>query len=243
MPAYTRDDAAAAVAHSLSYAETLRELGLRPAGGNHRTLRTHLERWGISTDHFDPNAGKRRSGRLRATPLTDILVEHSTFSRGHLKERLYASGLKRPQCELCGQGPEWQGNEMALVLDHVNGVGDDNRLENLRIVCPNCAATLDTHCGRNLTLRGERKCANCQKLYRPKTVRQRYCSQVCGRTWGSGRERPEFRKVPRPSHADLLHELNEFGFTGTARRHGVSDNAVRKWLIAYERTAVERSAA
>jgi hypothetical protein len=37
---------------------------------------------------------------------------------------------------------------MSLIIDHINGVGDDNRLENLQIVCPNCAATLDTHCGR-----------------------------------------------------------------------------------------------
>ena len=48
------------------------------------------------------------------------------------------------RCELCGQTESWRGRTMALILDHVNGVPTDNRLENLRIVCPNCAATLDT---------------------------------------------------------------------------------------------------
>lgn len=50
---------------------------------------------------------------------------------------------------MCGQGEEWNGKKMSLILDHINGVHNDNRLENLRIVCPNCNATLDTHCGKN----------------------------------------------------------------------------------------------
>jgi protein-arginine kinase activator protein McsA len=64
---------------------------------------------------------------------------------------------------------------MALVLDHINGVADDNRLENLRIVCPNCAATLDTHCGRNKPL----VCPTCETVFRRSHRRQRYCSHEC----------------------------------------------------------------
>lgn len=76
-----------------------------------------------------------------------VLCEHSTCNRLHLKRRLYKEGLKQRRCELCGQNEVWRGRAMALILDHVNGVHDDNRLQNLRIVCPNCNATLDTHCG------------------------------------------------------------------------------------------------
>ena len=72
----------------------------------------------------------------------------STYGRQHIKRRLLAEGLKEPRCELCGQGEIWQGKPMSMILDHINGVRDDHRLENLRMVCPNCAATLDTHCGR-----------------------------------------------------------------------------------------------
>jgi HNH endonuclease len=87
--------------------------------------------------------------------------------RGSLKRRLYATGLKQRRCELCGQGEDWRGRPMALILDHINGVATDNRIENLRIVCPNCASTLDTHCGRNLRLIQDRTCEECGASYRP----------------------------------------------------------------------------
>jgi hypothetical protein len=75
-------------------------------------------------------------------PLEEILVDNSTYSRSNLKMRLYEEGLKEPRCELCGQGENWRGKYMGMILDHINGVRNDNRLENLQIVCPNCAATL-----------------------------------------------------------------------------------------------------
>ena len=62
---------------------------------------------------------------------------------------MYKEGLKNKKCELCGQNEEWKGKHMSLILDHINGINDDNKLENLRIVCPNCNATLETHCKGN----------------------------------------------------------------------------------------------
>jgi hypothetical protein len=116
---------------------------MRPAGGNGKTLQHYaVNVWGISTEHFDQNG--RRTTR-RGQPLDQILVVNSTYNRGSLKRRLYAEGIKERRCELCGQDEEWRGRPMALILDHINGVATDNRLANLRIVCPNCAATFDTH--------------------------------------------------------------------------------------------------
>lgn len=147
-PRYSRRQVQEAVDRSRSLTQALLRLGLRPAGGNHETLRKLIAHYDISTAHFDPNWANRASRTSTATPLSEILVERSHYSRAYLKQRLYDEGVKSPRCEMCGIGDTWRGRRMGLILDHINGVPTDNRIENLRIVCPNCAATLDTHCGR-----------------------------------------------------------------------------------------------
>jgi hypothetical protein len=191
----------------------------------------------ISTTHFDANAGIRESARDRGRPLSEIMVAGSTFHRGHLKRRLYREGLKEPRCELCGQDEEWRGRKMALILDHINGVATDNRLENLQIVCPNCAATLDTHCGRNLPRRElEVECERCGKRYLRQRPEQRYCSRACGTRYARvPGARLATRKVERPPYEQLVREVAESSYVAVGRRYGVSDNAIRKWLRAYER--------
>lgn len=167
------------------------------------------------------------------------MVEGSRYSRNHLKERLYREGLKERRCEVCGQGELWQGRRMGLILDHVNGVRDDHRLANLRILCPNCAATLDTHCGRKNRLETpERECLRCGRDFRPRYARQRYCSRECGTRAPNpnrGVPRPEQRRTERPPYDDLLREIAQSSYLAVGRRYGVSDNAIRKWVRQYER--------
>ena len=201
------------------------------------TLKAWAERWSIPTEHFDPDAARRRALRRTPIPLEDVLVLGSTYSRGKLKERLYESGLKHPVCELCGQGQTWKGRRMALILDHVNGDARDNRLENLQIVCPNCAATLDTHCGRKLARPLEaHPCKRCGRTFMPKDRRQRYCSRDCGQRWDrSGRSLPGARRAERPPYEQLVAEIAATSWSAVGRKYGVSDNAIRKWIRAYER--------
>jgi hypothetical protein len=125
---------------------------------------------------------------------------------------------------------------MALILDHLNGNSTDGRLENLQIVCPNCAATLDTHCGRkNRRDRTPRACIWCGGDFIPKYPTHRYCSHACGiQSRGPREPRPDRHKVERPPYEQLMAEVESMSFVAIGRKYGVSDNAVRKWIRRYE---------
>ena len=179
-------------------------------------------------------SGALARGWRTPIPLTEVLVVNSNYSRGTLKQRLYAEGLKVRRCELCGQGEGWRGRSMSLILDHVNGIPTDNRIENLRIVCPNCAATLETHCGRNLK-RG-RDCAVCGQPFLPSRRDQKHCSLNCGgHSKGKRAAARARRKVERPPYEQLMAELAATSYLAVGRKYGVSDKAVRKWVRLYER--------
>lgn len=230
------------MAGSRSWAETLRKLRYATAGGNWQTVQKYCRIWSISSDHFDSDAAALEGLRRCAatpTPLSAVLVEGSAYPRSSLKRRLFNEGVKQRQCELCGQGGMWRGRRMALILDHVNGVPNDNRLENLRIVCPNCAATFATHCGRK-NQRPNRRCLLCGKEFRAKRREQRYCSRTCGRS--VGRRLGLARRVAaRPPYEQLMREIAETSYLAVGRKYRVSDNAIRKWVRFYEREIERRS--
>lgn len=87
--------------------------------------------------------------RPRAVPITDLLVAGRKRNRTHVKGRLLASGLKENRCDECGI-TDWRGRPLAMELHHVNGDGADNRLVNLRLLCPNCHAQTPNYAGRAL---------------------------------------------------------------------------------------------
>lgn len=150
---WTDADLITAVRESESLAAVMRRLGYTPSGGMHRYMRAQIRRLGLNTDHFRGQGwakGRKRPGTgFRSVPLTDVLVADSFYvNNSRLRRRLVEEGLKSARCEICGLD-EWRGESLPLALDHVNGDHCDNRLENLRILCPNCHALTDTWCGRN----------------------------------------------------------------------------------------------
>ncbi len=240
-PRYDEQQAREAVAASVAWSGALRRLGIRPAGGHFQTPRRHADEVRrIPTDHFDESADRRAGPRPTRLPLEQVLLEGRPTNRKHLEERLYRAGLKERRCELCGQDERWQGGRMTLILDHVDGDADEDRLDSLRIVCPNGNATLDTHCGRDVRRPSpsERACLRCHDRFLPRTPGQRYCSPECGRR----HQRPAgprlgARRVERPPHDELLALVRDLGWSAVGRRYGVSDDAVRGWVRAYERAA------
>lgn len=178
---YSKENVSKAVSESTTYADAIRKMGRKAVGGNHATIRKYIKLYGIDTSHFDSFMSGVRRGGIVKQPLRKILIKNSTYSRTHLKDRLYKEGLKNRKCEMCGQGEEWMGKKMSLILDHINGINDDNRIENLRIVCPNCNSTLETHCARNKmkSITQENNCHYCKQAFMPNRKEQKYCSGNC----------------------------------------------------------------
>jgi hypothetical protein len=86
--------------------------------------------------------------RPKLEPLDAVLAVGRRRSRSHVKSRLLMAGVKDQRCEGCGL-TDWLGAPISLELHRVNGDGDDNRLLNLRLLCPNCHSQTDTWGGRN----------------------------------------------------------------------------------------------
>ena len=147
---WTKDNLESIINQSKTQIEVLNKLGLRTAGGNFNTLRKYIKLFDLDTSHFINKYDMMVKISInKKIKLSEILIEKSKYNRTQLKKRLYGEGIKEKKCELCGQDENWNGKHMSLILDHINGIYNDNRIENLRIVCPNCNATLDTHCGKN----------------------------------------------------------------------------------------------
>jgi hypothetical protein len=87
--------------------------------------------------------------RPRALPLPELLAGDRKRGRWNLKLRLLSVGLKDGSCEDCGL-TEWRGRPLSMALHHMNGDGRDNRLENLRLLCPNCHSQTENFAGRGV---------------------------------------------------------------------------------------------
>lgn len=145
---YTKEYLEILVNSSKCMWDVLEKAEISKQQGNYFYLSKLINKYKIPTEHFeDQRKGQNRINK----PLNEYLVKdkYLTLNGNGLKSKLYKAGLKTPFCELCGQGEEWRGKRMSLILDHINGDRENNELINLRIVCPNCNATLDTHCAKN----------------------------------------------------------------------------------------------
>ena len=140
-----------AVEKSRSFAQVLTRLGYSPGGRRQSELILRVRAMGLDTFHFSGQSWRRgsRTPVVSAVPLDEILVEGRFSTTAHLKRRLLAAGLKEARCEVCRRR-RWNGAPIPLELDHANGRRDDNRLSNLRLLCPNCHAQTPTYRGRNM---------------------------------------------------------------------------------------------
>ncbi len=140
-----------AVKSSTSIRQVLFKLGLIEAGGNYFQVKKYISELNLNINHFT-GKGWNKGKKIYKTPvfqLKDILVQNSNFQSYKLKKRLFKEGLKKIECENCGWNQISKDGRIPLELDHINGDNRDNRITNLRILCPNCHSLQPTHRGLN----------------------------------------------------------------------------------------------
>ena len=152
MARYSDSELIAAIAESFSYREALIKLGMNPSGGgNYRRMKDKITELELDVSHFTGQGhlkGKNHGWSPRTSD-EEIFKKDSSYrgSSTRLKERYLEQGFDYC-CSECGIS-EWNGKPIVLQLDHINGERHDNRIENLRLLCPNCHSQTHTFAGRN----------------------------------------------------------------------------------------------
>ena len=131
---------------SKSISDVLRNMNLKTSPGNFDTLKKYSIKYKIKLPIYD-NSSAKSNGFVRVLTDEQVFCEDSEIDRSTVKRRLIKEG-KGVNCEICSIS-DWNGFKLSLILDHINGINNDNRRDNLRFVCPNCNSLLDTHCSKN----------------------------------------------------------------------------------------------
>lgn len=257
---YSNEELILAVKKSLSIAGVCRELGIKPVGGNYKTINCKIKELSLDTSHFTGqgwNVGLKFKPSKEMT-LDEILVEDSPYkSSTSLKRKLLKYHVKEPKCEMCGR-TEWLGKPIPLEIHHVNGNNMDNRIENLQILCPNCHSFTDNYRGKNQC---NKRIEKNEKEYesvkngeipvytqnekqqhkrKPKQKVIKYCA-YCGKEMYNKYNKccsvecaHRLNGSKRPKIDELIAKFDELKSNiQVGKYYGVTDSAVRKWVKFY----------
>ena len=151
------------VKESNSWKEVLQKCGYNNFGNPKTAKKKRVSHLELDTAHLSSgqNWAKGKKLMLRRWKLNDILVKNSAYT-GKLKKRLVGELQWKEKCSMCNLS-EWLGGKIPLELDHINGDHFDNRINNIRLLCPNCHALTETYKGKNIKRKPkiQNECKDC----------------------------------------------------------------------------------
>ena len=145
---YTKDEFVNSVNSSLSVRSALQKLNLKMTGGNYKSFYNKVKEYDLNISHFTGsgwNTGSNFKPFGKKYKLEDILVIDFNYSSHKLRNRLLKEGYKIHICEQCNN-TTWNDKQIPLELHHINGIHNDNRIENLQLLCANCHAQTTSYC-------------------------------------------------------------------------------------------------
>lgn len=144
---WSEDNLKRAVNESYCIAQVCKNLGITATASNYRTYYKYIKKYDdIDTSHFTAKQQQTRGlKRTRRLSNEEVFVKNSTYPQAPLRKRVIKQGLVKYSCSCCPIETEYNGMSITLQLDHINGDNTDNRIENLRFLCPNCHSQTDTY--------------------------------------------------------------------------------------------------
>jgi predicted RNA-binding Zn-ribbon protein involved in translation (DUF1610 family) len=209
-------------------------------GGTYSALKKRCDLLGLDRESQWQGALKKSNGHF-FLKRDEYFAKNTSRTGKSTRQRILKEKLLPYRCALCGNPGEWQGKKLALEVDHINGDHFDNRLENLRFLCPNCHALTETFSGKNPGRKRKRPSNGhfvfLQEPGSKPLSKERRCAR-CGKPitrWSKRNLCPECaafmaRKVSRPDSRILLKEVYQKSCAWAARKYGVVESVIRKWL-------------
>lgn len=214
------------VAESFSFSEVCRNLGIATYCGNRDTVKKYIEQYNIDISHFTFGGGRQKKGNRKFFSNEEVFIKDSPIRwNQNLKNRILKDNLLDYKCTGCGNQGEWMGKKISLILDHINGDSNDNRITNLRFVCPNCNAALPTagikNMGDSKKRVSIRKSCNCGKIL-PLSYKEDLCP-TCQK---------KDEMLP-PGELKKLYD-DEGSQEKLAKRLGLTRRVIGRWIKEYK---------